>query len=138
MLMRKSLRSAAMVLALGVAGIAAAGAGNTPPVRHVFVCRSPLLAFDFWKSLQETRAKGIEVTTEVAIQICAAMRAGHDPQCRRVEVAELRPIAAGWGGALALANGMTKIWFQNPDGGGWVTPEYFVMLSNQNAPASTK
>lgn len=70
----------------------------------------------------------------IAEQICRNMRAGSDPQCRRVELAEVKPIAAGWGGALALGVGSMKVWFLNPEAGEWVTPEYFVMLVNEPIP----
>jgi len=50
------------------------------------------------------------------------MKAGDAPQCIRVEVDQVKPIASGWGGALALTDGKTRIWFHNPDSDGWVHP----------------
>jgi hypothetical protein len=107
-------------------------AGDTN-AKLVFVCRSPLLAFDFQKTLQDLRGKGVKITSQLAEQICDGMRAGKDPQCRSIKVTELKPIAAGWGGALALSDQGTRVWFHNPDAGGWVAPDYYVWLVNSSA-----
>jgi hypothetical protein len=98
--------------------------------KHVYLCRSPLLAFDFWNSLQDIKKKGITLTPEKAQQVCDGMKAGKDPQCIRVEVDQAKPVASGWGGALALTDGRTKVWFHNPDSGGWVHPDYYVYFVN--------
>jgi len=58
------------------------------------------------------------------------MRAGKEPQCIRVDAANFTPIASGTDGALAMTDGKTKVWFHNPDGGGWVHPEYYVYYVN--------
>jgi hypothetical protein len=58
------------------------------------------------------------------------MRAGKDPQCIRVEADDFRPIASGWGGALAMTDGHTKVWFHNPDAAGWVHPDFYVSYAN--------
>lgn len=100
---------------------------------HLFVCRSPLLAFDFWRSLQNLQQQGVTVTPKIAQEICDGMRAGADPQCIRVEADEFKPVASGWGGALAITDGKTKIWFHNPDAGGWVQPDYYVYYVNSKS-----
>jgi len=43
---------------------------------------------------------------------------------------EVKPIASGWGGALALGDQGRRVWFHSPEGGGWLAPEYFVWLVN--------
>ena len=98
--------------------------------RRIYLCRSPLLAFDFWQSLQALRTQGIKLTPEIAQQVCDGMKAGVEHQCIRVQMATFKPIAAGWGGAMALTDGKTTIWFHNPDSDGWVNPEYYVELVN--------
>ncbi len=98
--------------------------------KHLFLCRSPLLAFDFQDALRGVRDHGVKLTPQIAQQICETMRAGSEPQCIRVESDSFKPIAAGWGGALALTDGKTRVWFHNPDTGGWVTPEYYVSYVN--------
>lgn len=99
--------------------------------KHLFVCRSPVLAFDFWNSLQDIQRKGITLTPQMAEQVCNGMRAGAEPQCLRVDGNEFKPVASGWGGALAMSNGATKIWFHNPDTAGWVHPDYYVQFVNR-------
>jgi hypothetical protein len=71
------------------------------------------------------------MTPKIAQEICAGTKAGKESQCIRVEGDEFKPIASGWGGALALTDGKTKVWFHNPDGGGWVHPDYYVAFANQ-------
>lgn len=97
---------------------------------HLYLCRSPLLAFDFWRALQNLAQQGVTVTPQIAQQICDGMKAGQDRQCIRVEAAEFKPVGSGWGGALALSDGKTNVWFHNPDAGGWVHPDYYVLLAN--------
>ena len=58
------------------------------------------------------------------------MKAGRDPQCISVDADEFKPVASGWGGALSLSDGKTKVWFHNPDAGGWVHPDYYVYIVN--------
>jgi hypothetical protein len=127
-----TLRSAAFLLGALIVSTAPVNAADVRG-KAVFICRSPLLAFDFQKSLQELRVKGVSITPQLAQQICDGMRAGNDPQCRRIEVTKVRPISAGSGGALALSDQGTRVWFHNPDSGGWVAPEYYVWLVNSPA-----
>lgn len=101
------------------------------PRKHIYLCRSPLLAFDFWRSLHDIQTKGVKMTPKIAEEICAAMKAGDEPQCIRVEGDEFKPIASGWGGALALTDGKTRVWFHHPDSAGWVHPDYYVAFANQ-------
>jgi hypothetical protein len=89
-----------------------------------------VLAFDFWRSLQEILGKGISLTPKIAEEICAGMKAGNEPQCIRVEADKLTPVASGWGGALAISDGKTNVWFHNPDSGGWVHPDHYVSYVN--------
>jgi hypothetical protein len=97
---------------------------------HLYVCRSPLLAFDFWNALQEIQRKGVTVTPKISEQVCNNMKAGKDPQCLRVEADSFKVVSSGWGGALALSDGKIRVWFHNPDAGGWVHPEYYVVYVN--------
>lgn len=98
--------------------------------KHLYLCRSPLLAFNFWEALGDIQKQGVTLTPAIAQQICGGMKAGREPQCIRVEADKFKPIASGWGGALALTDGRTKIWFHNPDAGGWVHPDYYVSYVN--------
>lgn len=127
--MRKLTYMAALIL--GMSNIA-----NATEPKHVYLCRSPLLAFDFWNALQDVAKKGIRLTPQIAEQICAGMRAGTEPQCLRIEANDLKPIASGWGGALALSDGKTKVWFHNPDSPGWVHPDMYIHFVNSLAPSS--
>jgi hypothetical protein len=102
-------------------------------IKHMFVCRSPLLAFDFWSSLLSMQTKGVTVTPQIAEQICRGMKAGNEPQCIRIEANSFKPVASGSDGALAMSDGKTKIWFHNPDAGGWVHPDYYVWFVNTAA-----
>jgi hypothetical protein len=101
------------------------------PANHLFVCRSPLLAFDFWRALQNLQQQGVTLTPKITQEICAGMRAGREPQCIRIEGDDFKPIASGWSGALAMTDGKTKIWFHNPDTGGWIHPDYYVSYVNR-------
>ncbi len=98
--------------------------------KHLYLCRSPLLAFDYWGALQNIQRQGVTLTPKIAQEICDGMKAGREPQCIRVEADDFKPVASGWGGALAMADGKTKIWFHNPDAGGWVHPDYYVSYVN--------
>lgn len=98
--------------------------------KYLYLCRSPLLAFDFWRSLQDIKKQGVTLTPKIIQEICNGMKAGRDPQCIRVEADELKPIASGWGGALAMTDGKNKVWFHNPDAGGWIHPDYYVSYVN--------
>jgi hypothetical protein len=106
----------------------AVSADRTP--QHLFLCRSPLLAFDFWQTLQSMRQRGVKLTPKIAEEVCNNMRAGDEPQCLRVEAADFKPIASGADGALAMSDGKTKDWFNNPASGGWVHPAYYVSFVN--------
>jgi hypothetical protein len=97
---------------------------------HMYLCRSPLLAFNFWDALLNLQRQGVKITPTITQEICDGMRAGEDPQCVRFEAIDFKPIASGWGGAMAMTDGKTKIWFHNPDAGGWVHPDYYVSYVN--------
>jgi hypothetical protein len=74
--------------------------------------------------------QGVTITPKIAQEICDGMRAGNEPQCIRVEGENFKPIASGEGGALAMTDGKTKVWFHNPDAGGWVHPDYYISYVN--------
>ena len=80
--------------------------------KHLYLCRSPLLAFDFWGALQNMQQQGVTVTPKIAQEICDGMKAGREPQCLRVEADEFKPVASGWGGALAMSDGKTNECFE--------------------------
>src|SRR5271165_4454202 len=92
--------------------LAVAAEGAT---KHLYLCRSPLLAFNFRESLIDIKRQGVTLTPTIAEEICNGMRAGSEPQCIRVEGDNFKPIASGWGGALAMTDGTTRIWFHHPD-----------------------
>jgi hypothetical protein len=97
---------------------------------HMYLCRSPLLAFDFWGALLNLQREGVTITPKITQEICEGMKAGQDPQCIRVEGEDFKPVASGSDGALAMTDGKTKVWFHNPDAGGWVHPDYYVTYVN--------
>ncbi|WP_157640022.1 hypothetical protein [Burkholderia ubonensis] len=98
--------------------------------QHLYACRSPLLAFNFWNALQDIRREGVTLTPKIAQEICDGMKAGDEPQCIRIEGEHLKPVASGWQGAMAISDGRTKVWFHNPDALGWVHPDYYVLFVN--------
>ncbi len=83
-----------------------------------------------YKHMYLCRSLGVTLTPKIVQEICDGMKAGRDPQCVRAEADEFKPIASGWGGALALTDGKTRIWFHNPDASGWVHPDYYVSHVN--------
>ncbi|MCU6499570.1 hypothetical protein LPN04_17385 [Rugamonas sp. A1-17] len=109
-----------------------AHAENTD-LQTVFVCRSPLLAFDFWSKVQALRTQGIEVNRKIVRELCKGMHVGDSPQCLEVQFSGIKPVASGWGGALALADSGQRIWFHEPDSGGWVHPDYYIMIVNRES-----
>jgi hypothetical protein len=117
-----------VLIALSIPVLATASDAGS---RHLYVCRSPVLAFDFWNTLQEIQRKGVTVTPKMAQEVCDGMKAGADPQCIRIEGDDLRPVASGWQGAMAMTDGKTKVWFHNPDSLGWIDPVYYVTFVNQ-------
>jgi len=126
--MKRSILTALFSLAL--TSLMCSAEGNH---KYLFLCRSPLLAFDFWEALGNIQKKGVTVTAKIAEQVCNGMRAGEEPQCIRVDRESFKPIASGWGGALAMTDGNTRFWFHNPDAGGWVHPDYYVLYMNPNS-----
>jgi hypothetical protein len=103
------------------------------PTNHLYLCRSPLLAFDFWGSLLNLQQQGVTITPKIAQEICDGMHAGLTPQCIRVDSDDFKPIASGSDGALAMTDGKTKTWFHNPDTLGWVHPDYYVLFVNSRS-----
>jgi hypothetical protein len=97
---------------------------------HLYLCRSPLLAFSFWDALQNLVRQGVTVTPKIVQEICDGMRAGSTPQCIRADADTFKPVGSGWGGALAMSDGKSTTWFHNPDTGGWVHPDYYVLYIN--------
>lgn len=97
---------------------------------HIYLCRSPLLAHDFWDLLLAIQQQGVVVTPTIASQICDGMKAGRDPQCIRLEGPRFEPFASGWNGSLAMTNDNTKIWFHGPDGFGWIDSRYYIYRLN--------
>lgn len=126
--MVRSIVVAVLSLSLTTTAIATDGG-----LKHLYLCRSPLLAFDFWSSLQDLKRRGITLTPQIVGEICAGMKTGNEPQCLRVEASEFKPIASGWGGALSISDGHTKAWFHNPEGGGWIHPDYYISFVNTSA-----
>lgn len=116
-----------LVLSVLFASLPVSAEGNH---KHLYLRRSPVLAFDFWNSLQNIQKQGVTLTPKIAQEICDGMKAGQEPQCIRVDADEFKPVASGWGGALAMSDGKTKVWFHNPDSGGWVHPDYYVFFVN--------
>ncbi|MEK0235704.1 hypothetical protein [Ralstonia pseudosolanacearum] len=126
--MKASARFASAALfALGMSTLVKADDATR---KHLYVCRSPVLAFDFWNGLQEMQRKGVTVTPKIAQEVCNGIRAGDEPRCLRVEADGFKPVASGYGGAMAMSDGKTKVWFHNPDTLGWVHPDYYVQFVN--------
>ncbi len=48
---------------------------------HLYLCRSPLLAFNFWDALQNLSQQGVTITPKITQEICAGMRAGTTLTC---------------------------------------------------------
>ena len=89
-------------------------------------------------ALQNLQRQGVTLTPEIAQEICDGMKAGRDPQCIRVEADDFRPIASGSDGALAMSDGKTKVWFHNPDAGGWVHPDYYIYYLDTKSPTARR
>lgn len=119
-------RTLASLAAIAVLTSPLASWGDDAPPKHLFLCRSPLLAFSFFETLQELHQKGITITPTIAAEVCAGMKAGAEPQCIRVEAVKFDVVGTGYGGAMAMTDGTTKTWFHNPDAQGWVHPQYYV------------
>ena len=113
---------------LAVSGIFSGTAADAPIPAGMYVCRSPLLAFDFWNSLLHTSNDlKIKLTPNIVAQIAAGQN------CIRVVSDDLRPIKSGWGGALAMVDGdKTPVlpFFSQPDTFGWVHPDYYIKYVN--------
>lgn len=97
---------------------------------HIYLCRSPLLAYDFWNSLLAIQQQGVTMTPTIAAQICNGMKAGQDPQCIHAEAPHFEPFASGWNGSLAMSSTSTRVWFHQPDGFGWIDSRYYIYLLN--------
>lgn len=83
--------------------------------------------------MRNIQGQGVTLTPKIAEEVCKGMRTGQDPQCIRVEADAFKPVASGWGGSLAMTDGKTKVWFHNPDAGGWVHPDYYVSYVNSKS-----
>ena len=116
----------ARLLVLIPLGISLCSEADAPLPVGVYVCRSPLLAFNFWESLLHVSQElKIKLTHDIVAQLAA------DQKCIRVSSENLRPIKSGWGGALALADGdKSPVYFHQPDTLGWVHPDYYVQYVN--------
>jgi len=121
----------ALMVCVGL--LLAAGPARADNPGYLFLCRSPLIAFDYWRALQGMKDQGVTLTPKIAEEVCNGMRTDQDQQCIRVEADAFQPVATGWGGALAMTDGKTKVWFHNPDAGGWVHPDYYVSYVNLNS-----
>ena len=105
----------------------------------MWVCRSPLIAFNFWSAVVHVSQElKIKLTPSIVAQLAADQgytdrnaSGPKKPVCIRITSGDLRPIKSGWGGALAIADGnKNPIYFHNPDDLGWVHPEYYVQYVN--------
>jgi hypothetical protein len=97
---------------------------------HLYLCRSPLLAFNFWEALGNLQSQGITVTPKITQEVCDGMHTDREPQCIRAEGEDFKPVGSGWGGALAMTDGKIKVWFHNPETAGWIHPDYYVAYVN--------
>lgn len=115
-----------VLVALASFGILPSAAADASVPPGMYVCRSPLLAFDFWNSvLHLSQELKIKLTKEIVAQLAA------DQNCIRAASDNLRPIKSGWGGALAMADGdKSPVYFHHPDTFGWVHPDYYVQYVN--------
>lgn len=81
---------------------------------HLYLCRSPLLAFSFFGCLAEPPGAGSDYYTQDISRNCDGIRAGRDHQCVLVEADDFKPVASGWGGAMAITDGKTRFGFTIP------------------------
>lgn len=103
------MRIAAPLIAMLFASTAwAADAG-------MFLCRSPVVANDFWNDLLTARQTGISVNREIAANIA------RKNQCKFVTSNILKPIDFV-AGQLAITDGRIK---------GWAAPQLYIMYVNR-------
>ena len=95
----------------------------------MYLCRSPLLAFDFWGKLADLQKEGVTITPKITQEICEGMKAGQDPRCIRVEGEDFKPVS-GDGRAMAMIDGKTEVWFHNPDAGRMGPPGLLTCLTS--------
>jgi hypothetical protein len=126
----KRTRYLAVLVAAFLAPLVAQ-ADDTPALTHLYLCRSPILAFDFWETLQDIQQKGVTITPTIAAEVCAHMKAGNEPQCIKVEAANFEVTGTDYQGAMTMSDGKTKFWFHDPDAIGWVHPQYYVMFAKR-------
>jgi hypothetical protein len=128
-----------LFVALASFGTRGSWGDDAPLPPGMWVCRSPLLAFNFWSAvLHVSQELKIKLTPGIVAQLAADQgytdRNGSGPKqgvCIRIASSDLRPIRSGWGGALALEDGnKSPIYFHHPDTLGWVHPEYYVEYVN--------
>ena len=80
----------------------------------MWLCASPLIAYNFWNDLGTIQKLGIQVDSAIAEQV-----AKHEP-CTRANSDQLKPTGAGWGDTLAFEAGAVR---------GWATSSYYVMYT---------
>lgn len=99
---------AALLMVLIIGSADAAGTG-------MFLCRSPVVANDFWNDLLTAQQAGVSVNREIAASI--ARKNG----CSFVASASLKPIDYV-AGQLAITDGSVK---------GWAAPQLYILYVNQ-------
>ena len=111
----------------GCMALTLAAPARARPIDHLYLCNSPLNAETFWRHIRRMAADGVKITPTIAEQVCYAMRAGKYHQCILVQSSSFRPIASGPDSTLAMTDGRTNIWFHNPNGGGWVVADLYII-----------
>ena len=81
----------------------------------MFLCRSPVVANDFWNDLLTARQTGVTVNREIAASIA------RKHQCQFVASERLKPIDFVTG-QLAITDGSIK---------GWAAPQLYIMYVNR-------
>jgi hypothetical protein len=83
----------------------------------MFLCRSPVVANDFWTDLNQAAGAGVKLNMEIARTIA------QKNACPFVPSADLKPIDFV-AGQMAITDGKVK---------GWAAPQLYIMYVNRPA-----
>lgn len=83
----------------------------------MFLCRSPVVANDFWTDLNQTAGAGVQLNMDIARNI--AQKNG----CPFVSSSNLQPVDFT-AGQMAITDGKVK---------GWAAPQLYIMYVNRPA-----
>ena len=114
-----------LVLLCAVAGAAAQQPGRGQ--RGIYLCMSPLSAYQFWQEVKSAQGMGVKLKAADFERIAKKQSDKNGvPTCFWQQSArELKPIYADAEGMMVLTDGRIK---------GWVTPQYYVYYINNPPP----